>query len=76
MTGKCLTKRQLFGKASDAPVNHGKDPWDIYNKREAEASFLISVMAQRGLLSGVAVAASDDDADLAELACLTSTLAG
>lgn len=71
MTGKCLTKRQLFGKASDAPVNHivhGKDPWDIYNKREAEASYLISVMAQRDLLSGVAVAASDDDADLAELA--------
>lgn len=36
MTGKCLTKRQLYGKDSDAPVNHivhGKDPWDVYSKR-------------------------------------------
>lgn len=71
MTGKCLTKRQLFGKASDAPVNHivhGKDPWDIYAKQETEASYLISVMVQRGLLSGVAVSVPDEDADLAELA--------
>lgn len=71
MTGKRLTKRQLFGKASDAPVNHivhGKDPWDVYNKREAEVSYLISVMVQRGLLSGVVVSDSDEDADLAELA--------
>ena len=36
MTGKCLTKRQLYGKDSDSPVNHivhGKDPWDVYSKR-------------------------------------------
>lgn len=71
MTGKCLTKRQLYGKDSDAPVNHivhGKDPWDVYSKREAEASYLISVMVQRGLLSGVVVSDPDEDADLAELA--------
>lgn len=71
MTGKCLTKRQLYGKDSDAPVNHilhGKDPWDVYSKREAAANYLISVMVQRGLLSGVAVSVPDEDADLAELA--------
>ena len=71
MTGKCLTKRQLFGKDSDAPVNHivhGKDPWDVYSKREAAANYLISVMVQRGLLSGVAVSVPDEDANLAELA--------
>lgn len=71
MTGKCLTKRQLFGKASDAPVNHivhGKDPWDIYTKREVEACYLISVMVQRGLLSGVAAADPAAASDLAEMA--------
>lgn len=71
MTGKCLTKRQLYGKDSDAPVNHivhGKDPWDVYSKREAAANYLISVMVQRGLLSGVAVSVPDEDANLAELA--------
>ena len=71
MTGKCLTKRQLFGKASDAPVNHivhGKDPWDVYSKREAEASYLISVMVRRGLLSGVVVSDPAAASDLAEMA--------
>lgn len=71
MTGKCLTKRQLYGKDIDAPVNHivhGKDPWDVYSKREAAANYLISVMVQRGLLSGVVVSDPDEDADLAELA--------
>lgn len=71
MTGKCLTKRQLFGKDSDSPVNHivhGKDPWDIYNNREKEASYLLSMMAQCGLLVGVAVADPSAVADLAELA--------
>lgn len=71
MTGKCLTKRQLYGTDSNEPVNHivhGKDPWDVYSKREAEASYLISVMVQRGLLSGVAVADPAAASDLAEMA--------
>lgn len=71
MTGKCLTKRQLYGKDSDSPVNHivhGKDPWDIYAKQETEASYLISVMVQRGLLSGVVVSDPAAASDLAEMA--------
>ena len=71
MAGKCLTKRQLYGKDSNEPVNHivhGKDPWDVFSKREAEASYLISVMVQRGLLSGVAVADPAAASDLAEMA--------
>lgn len=71
MTGKCLTKRQLSLKESDAPVNHivhGKDPWDMYNKREAEASYLVSIMAQCGLLGSVAATNPAETADLAQLA--------
>ena len=53
MTGKPLTKRQLYGKDSDAPVHYtvyGKNPQDIWEHREEAASYLISLMAQRGLL--------------------------
>lgn len=71
LTGKRLTKRQLFGKDSDQPVNHivhGKDSWDIYNNRETEASYLISMMAQVGLLDGLDVSDPAEAVDLAELA--------
>ena len=71
LTGKRLTQRQLFGKDSDQPVNHivhGKDSWDIYNNRETEASYLISMMAQVGLLDGLDVSDPAEAVDLAELA--------
>lgn len=41
MTGKCLTKRKLYGKDSDSPVNHivhGKDPWDVYTRGKPKSA--------------------------------------
>lgn len=71
MTGKPLTKRELYGKDSDQPVNytiHGKDPSDIYNnQREAAARYLLACMEERGLLDSTP---AEDPAKAADLAAL------
>lgn len=72
MTGRPLTKRELYGKDSDQPVNytiHGKDPSDIYNnQREAAARYLFACMEERGLLDSTPAENPAKAADLAALA--------
>lgn len=74
MTGKKLTKRQVYGKDSDCPVRYrvcGKDPQDIWdNHRETAAAYLISHMVRQGLIESKPAASNERDssADLAELA--------
>ena len=74
MTGKKLTKRQVYGKDSDCPVRYrvyGKDPQDIWdNHRETAAAYLISHMVRQGLIESKPAASNErgSSADLAELA--------
>ena len=71
-TNKPFTKRQLLGKSSDQPVNYtvyGKDPWDIYdNQRETAADYLLTLMAQQGLLSIGPTKDAQKEEDLGALA--------
>lgn len=74
MTGKKLTKRQVYGKDSDCLVRYrvyGKDPQDIWaNQREPAAAHLISHMVRQGLIESKPTASNErgSSADLAELA--------
>lgn len=77
MTGKPLSKRQVYGKDSDEPVHYtvyGKDPQDIWDHhREEAASHLTALMVQRGLLGAEP---APDPATTAEIAILLAILQG
>lgn len=77
MTGKPLSKRQVYGKDSDEPVHYtvyGKDPQDIWDHhREEAASHLTALMVQRGLLGAEP---APDPATTAEIAILARNFAG
>ena len=62
LTGAPLTKRELYGVDSDYPVHYtiyGKNAWDVWDKREAAAAHLSTLMAERDLLANTTARADD-----------------